>query len=366
MKGMARTSTREKTSAQLKVAMVIPSEKKCGISTYSHFLSDELKKIPTISTHLVENVCNNDIFSYAAFARRLESEADVIHIQYEFGRFGKVGISGVATPFFYRSFNSPRKIITTLHELPQSKNPLVYFFQKMFLGIIVEKSGTVIVHTHQMHDFLRTAFPTHAEKIMMIPHGMYIPPFTKKAPRPRELRGKKVIGFFGFLAPHKNVEAVIDALAQLPADYAALVAGEATDQNYAQLLHQRAVEKGVSSRIRWEGFVPEERMSDVFSWIDVVIFPYTRVTESGILHLALGRKKIVLTSKLPAFEEIESQYECISTFSDVNDLVQKIQSVIKSKKNRTVLLAGMEKFVRERNWKTIAHRHEEIYRKTSK
>lgn len=362
---MALRETKPTAPTLVNVALVIPSQKECGVYTYSHFLLDGFTSSERTKIEPVSNTCGNNLLSYAAFARDLESTHNIVHIQYEFGRFGKIGVSGAGTPFFYGAFLHPERVITTLHELPQIRNKIVHFFQQWFLNIIVEKSAKIIVHTQHMKTILHQWFPAQAEKIVVIPHGMYAPTKRPVEKRPAFLHGKKVIGFFGFLAPHKNVEAIIDALSLLPEEYTALIAGGASDENYAAALRQRAREKGVSSRIHWEGFVSNERMNDVFSWMDVVIFPYKSVTESGALHLALGSQRLVLASNLPAFKEIENHYGCISTYSNDAELVSQIRSLTTNSKMRKTLVAGMKKFIHERNWKKISQDHIAIYQKVS-
>ncbi len=343
------------------IAMVIPSHKECGVYTYAHFLADGLKTIPSLNVKTVTNQCGNNLLAYPRFARELETKYDVVHIQYEFGRFGKIGVSGIATPFFYNAFTKNEKIITTLHELPQTSNNVIHFFQRFFLKSILEKSARIIVHTRHMQKKIGEWYPVHASKVVWIPHGMFMPPKIKHSPRPAFLKEKKVIGFFGFIVPHKNVEAIIDALKELPAEYVALIAGGARENDYLETLHERARRAGVESRIHWTGFIPDEKQSETFSWMDLVIFPYKNVTESGALHLALGNQRMVLTSQLPAFEEIKQTYGCLSTYSDERDIASQIVSLLSSKAKQKLISTGMKKFISERNWKTVARKHADVY-----
>jgi glycosyltransferase involved in cell wall biosynthesis len=348
----------------LRVGMVVPEEKNCGIYTYSSFLLEELQKIKGLEVESVSNTCGSDNEKYAGLAKYLGKSFDVVHIQYEFGRFGKFFVSGTSTPKFYHSFPPQTKVVTTLHELPKSKNPLIRFMHARFLSTILSCSHAIIVHTQEMAR-LKEQYPSHADKIHVIPHGMVTPKVLKeKTNLPSSLKGKKIIGFFGFVVPHKQVEKLIEALPSLPSEYVLVIAGGMQGhEEYVSSLRQKAEELGVSSRIQWTGFVDESKISEVLSWMDVVVFPYRQVTESGTLHIAVGHHRIILTSKLEAFEEIENTYGCLRTFSDADEMVSLIQSLITDKQIRKEMVSSMKRFTLDRNWKSVAQEHVNLYRK---
>lgn len=345
-----------------RVGMVIPEEKNCGISTYSSFLLSELKNVKGLAVESVSNTCGSDHHQYVGLAKYLGKTFDLVHVQYEFGRFGKFLVSGTSTPAFYHAFPFHTKVVTTLHELPKSKNPLVRFMQERFLSTIISRSNAIIVHTQEMAR-LKEKYPAHAHKIHVVPHGMVVPKVLKeKTHLPPFLKGKKVIGFFGFVVPHKQVESLIEALPSLPSEYVLVIAGGTQGhEEYVVSLKQKAEELGVSSRIHWTGFVPESNISEVLSWMDVVVFPYRQVTESGTLHIALGHHRIVLASQLEAFREIEDAYGCLRTFTGADDMVSLIESLATNKKVREKMVECMERFAHDRNWKTVAHQHADLY-----
>lgn len=347
----------------IRIGMVVPGEKNCGISTYSSFLLHELQKIKGWKVESVSNTCGSDNEKYVGLAKYLDKSFDVTHVQYEFGRFGKFFVSGTSTRAFYGAFPPQTRVVTTLHELPKSKNPLIRFLHEHFLSTIVSRSNAVIVHTQEMAR-LKEKYPSHAHKIHVIPHGMVTPKILKeKTNIPPSLKGKKVIGFFGFVVPHKQVEKLIEALPSLPPEYVLVVAGGTQGHDaYVSSLQQQAEKLGVSSRIHWTGFLEESKISEVLSWMDVVVFPYRQVTESGTLHIALGHHRIILASKLDAFEEIENTYKCLRTFSDTNEMKSLIQSLVTDEKIRKEMVSNMKRFTQDRNWKTVAQEHGNLYR----
>jgi glycosyltransferase involved in cell wall biosynthesis len=349
------------SSMAIHVGMVVPEERNCGIYTYSHFLLSELEKTKGMEVESVSNTCGSGNEKYAGLAQYLGKSFDIVHIQYEFGRFGKFFVSGTSTSAFYKSFPTHTNVVTTLHELPKSKNPFIRFMHERFLSTILSRSNIIIVHTQEMAR-LKEKYPTHAHKIIVIPHGMVTPKILAEKTRlPSHLKGKKIIGFFGFVVPHKNVDQLIEILPSLPPEYVLVIAGGTQGhEEYVSSLMPKAEELGVSSRIHWTGFVEDSKISEILSWMDVVVFPYRQVTESGTLHIALGHHRNVFTSDLPAFKEIENEYGCLRTYANTDELLQMLREwdIEEWKKE---MGKGIEKFTRERNWKTVASLHAEVY-----
>lgn len=347
------------------IAMVLPPEKNCGIVTYSNYLLHELEKLKGLHVETVVNHAHSDFGKYGELAHQLQNQFDVIHVQFEFARFGKLLVSGAGTPFFYNAFSPHARVITTLHDLPPKNQLIVQTLQRFFLSFVMSKSVTVIVHTDESAEQLRLLYPTHAHKIVVIPHGMLShKSYSTKKNLPAALKGKKVIGAFGFPAPHKHFESIIEALAELPEDYVAVMgvgAQNPSHEAYLEQLKRYANERGVSNRIIWHGFVAEEKMAEVFSWMDVVVFPYTRVTESGALHLALAHRKAVVARDLPTFAEIAQKHQSVKLFSSPLELVKEIRLLAENVPERKRLIKNIDDIIAARNWKAVAEQHKQLY-----
>ena len=286
-------------------------------------------------------------------------------MQFEFARFGKLLVSGAAAPFFYSAFSKQARVITTLHDLPPKNQFIIQTLQRFFLSFVMRTSMNVIVHTDESAEQLRILYPSNAHKIVIIPHGMLARNhFSVKKNLPAALKGKRVIGAFGFPAPHKHFESIIEALAELPKDYVAVMgmgAQNPSHEAYLEQLKTYANARGVSNRIIWYGFVAEEKMAEVFSWMDVVVFPYTRVTESGALHLALAHRKAGVARDLPTFSEIAQKHQSIKLFSTTPELVKEIRSLAENLPERKRLIKNIDGIVATRNWKAVAEQHKQLY-----
>ena len=87
------------------------------------------------------------------------------------------------------------------------------------------------------------------------------------------LAGRRVIMTFGRLVSaerHKGFDEVLDVLPRLPPDIVYMIAGTGSDR---ARLERRARELGVSDRVIFTGFVPEEEKADYYNLADLYVMP---------------------------------------------------------------------------------------------
>lgn len=88
---------------------------------------------------------------------------------------------------------------------------------------------------------------------------------------PRAHRGLRplTVGFVGRLVGEKGVDLILEALRDVQ-DARAIVVGEGPDR---EALATRAASIGVDSRVEWRGYVPHDRVGDVYGDMDVLAVP---------------------------------------------------------------------------------------------
>jgi glycosyltransferase involved in cell wall biosynthesis len=89
------------------------------------------------------------------------------------------------------------------------------------------------------------------------------------------LEGRRVILFLASLDPRKNLETVIDAVAQSPTlrSSCALVIAGTGEPRYVASLKARAAAGGLLERIVWLGHVDGSRKKEAFAAADVFVLP---------------------------------------------------------------------------------------------
>ena len=133
----------------------------------------------------------------------------------------------------------------------------------------------------------------------VIPHGIEdVTPMARDAARRQlALDDRFVVLCFGFLAPYKGIELVLDAAGKMRADIQVVIAGGehprmADGNSFGAELRER-----YGDVARFTGWVPDGDVSAWFSAADLCVFPYPKpFASSGVLALALAHGAPVLLS----------------------------------------------------------------------
>ena len=115
---------------------------------------------------------------------------------------------------------------------------------------------------------------------------------------------KKTLLFFGLVRPYKGLKYLIQAVGHVvkSVDCVLLVAGEFYDskEEYLSLVKQLGLEKHIVIR---DEYVKNEDVSVYFASADVVVLPYVTATQSGIVQIAFGLNKPVITTNVGGLPE---------------------------------------------------------------
>src|SRR4029077_7235667 len=123
-------------------------------------------------------------------------------------------------------------------------------------------------------------------------------------------RGNKVILFFGFIRQYKGLEYLLEAFKEIKEqveDAMLLIAGKVSDedraefQHYSKLLAQ-FVDKD-SVRCVTE-YISIDKIEYFFSAADVVVLPYIKPSQSGILLSAFAAGRPVIVTDTGGLSEI--------------------------------------------------------------
>lgn len=115
---------------------------------------------------------------------------------------------------------------------------------------------------------------------------------------------KKVILFFGLIRPYKGLKYLIEAMAVVvkSIDCVLWVVGEFYDSkdDYLTLIQELGLEGHI---VIHDEYVKNEAVSLYFSSADVVVLPYVAATQSGIVQIAFGLNKPVITTNVGGLPE---------------------------------------------------------------
>ena len=218
-------------------------------------------------------------------------------------------------PFFALSFGaianllaviSKTKVCFLCHNVLPHESTI---FDRLLLTCAFWQTNHFIVHSEEDEKNLRRLKPKAMIKRNIHPSYSIFGDFqsySKEEARRKlglDLKGKIVL-FFGLVRQYKGLKYLIRAMPDVVAalDCTLLIAGEFYDakSDYLELIEAC----GVGDRtIVVDQYISNEDVSAYFCSADVVILPYVDATQSGIVQIAFGLHKPVITTRVGGLPE---------------------------------------------------------------
>jgi beta-1,4-mannosyltransferase len=172
---------------------------------------------------------------------------------------------------------------------------------------IARRANLLLAHDEDTAARAAELLALGAARIAVVPHGSYegvYPPGEGRVAA-RETLGvdaERVVLFFGELRGHKDVDVLLDAFARIDRGAVLLVAGHPKDKAVAAALGAAADR---DPRLRFSpGFVPDQRVADLFAAADVAVVARGDGGTSGSLILALTFGVPVVAADRPTYREL--------------------------------------------------------------
>jgi glycosyltransferase involved in cell wall biosynthesis len=279
-------------------------------SKYSQYAMDGIELIPCWKF--------NSMFSVLDIRKQLKKiKPDVVIMNLQFMTFGEGKIPaalGLLTPWACKLLKIPSIII--LHNITETvkldtigmaeskwKGDLFLWIGKQLTKFIL-KADLVGVTISQYVDILKEKYKT--KNVILLPHGNFELPERKYLPDPLPYINLMAFGKFG---TYKKVEVMLDATKILEKKYPdkkfiATVAG--TDNpNVKGYLDDVKKQYSDMKNLVFTGYIPEEKVADIFHDSTFIIFPYTTTTgSSGILHQAGSYARACILPKIDDLERV--------------------------------------------------------------
>ena len=111
------------------------------------------------------------------------------------------------------------------------------------------------------------------------------------------------------------------------------------------------------------GQFPQHTFDTIICGSDVVVLPYERGAQSGIMAQCFAFGKPVVTSDLLAFKRILEHTGGGVICRTKDDYIKNISNILKDAKTRQTLQANISNYVQnEAKWSRVARKHMEVYR----
>ena len=264
-----------------------------------------------------------------------------------------------------------KRVIFTAHNVNAGKRDQNdSWLNRISLKVQYSLCDHVFVHTDGMKSEMTSEFRIPERKVSVIPFGInntVQSTSLSSAEAKRQLGtsgGDKALLFFGNIAPYKGLEYLISAFAELlnkDRSYRLIIVGKPKgSEGYWKQIHQRIARSGIRDRVieRIE-YIPDEETELFFKAADVLILPYTRVFQSGVLFLGYSFGLPAIASDVGTLKEeiIEGQTGFVFKPQDSSDLASKIDKYFRSELFRDLETrrAEIKAYANERySWDKVA------------
>jgi glycosyltransferase involved in cell wall biosynthesis len=161
----------------------------------------------------------------------------------------------------------------------------------------------VIVHNRFSKESFEKSF-AFKKPISIISHGNYIP-FVEMLPLPKR---KKLINllFFGQIKEVKGLDTLLKAMQLVMTvnqNYRLKIVGrpwKTSAGRYETMIRELGLSEVVSTQFN---YIEHAKVLEYYEWADIVVLPYKRIYQSGVLLLSWSYGRTVIASDLDPFTE---------------------------------------------------------------
>lgn len=203
-----------------------------------------------------------------------------------------------------------RKIVVTAHDVESFVDTLEV---PRLSRLAYAMAHRIIAHNQTSRAELIARLSVDSSRIRVIPHGSYIGLIQALPPQGIARADLKldvssyVVLFFGQIKQVKGLDVLLRAVAELAPAYPGLqllIAGRPWHTQFSE--YQELIDKlEIKSRCNlYVRYIADDEVADFFSAADLVVLPYRRIYQSGVLLMAMSYAKPVIVSDLSGMTEV--------------------------------------------------------------
>jgi len=236
-------------------------------------------------------------------------------------------------------------------------------------------ADALIVHTEQSRRELLAQFQLDPARVAVIPHGHYLPYTGEALIARQEARARlgldleqPVLLFFGQIKQVKGLDTLLCALPAVLAVHPQallLIAGQVWKDDwgrYQALIDELALAAHVRARI---AYIPDEDVAAYYRAADVVVLPYRRIYQSGVLLMAWSYARPVVASSIGGLaEEVwHGETGLLVPADDPAALAGALSELLADRSRAEAMGAAGRRLVEQKfAWDKIAARTADLYR----
>jgi D-inositol-3-phosphate glycosyltransferase len=262
------------------------------------------------------------------------------------------------------------KVVLTVHDVSSFSNSSN---SSIIEKLIYKLTDRIITHNEFSKLEILNVNADSSSCISIVPHGSYTPfiniQYDKE--KSKEQLGipnnRRILLFFGMIKKVKGLEVLLSALkgvVKKNPDVLLVIAGRVWENDFSA--YQKIIDENNLSEyiLLHTKFIPQEDVEHYYCASDLVILPYKKIYQSGVLMMTLSYERPALVSDLPPLKEIISDTENGFLFKaeNVSDLTAKLNSILSDEGlMEEVRVKGAELINTKYDWGEIGRQTKQAY-----
>jgi len=263
-----------------------------------------------------------------------------------------------------------RRVVITAHDV----EPFVQALSVPRLALwVYRQADAVIAHNNVSKMELIDKLQVPETKISVIPHGNYLhmlQPLPDQGTARRKLGlplDSKVMLFFGQIKDVKGLDLLLEAMPNILAKHPnalLLIAGKpwkSDFSSYERKMEELGIRDACITHIR---YIPDSEVPFYYSAADLVVLPYRRIYQSGVLLMAMSYGKATIASNLPGMKEVITDGKSGLLFNSGNagSLAERVSDGLNNMgKLTTIEKEALELMKRRYDWRIIGGATHTLY-----
>ncbi len=299
--------------------------------------------------------------------------------------FTKEKLDLLHIPVFNAPLLYPGKYVLTIHDLIKhdskgldttTRSMWMYFFLRagylLLSSLITKRASHIIVPTEFVKKDVTARLRVPAHKVSVTYEAvsgslkdLVLSEKEKKQTLSKYQLSQPFLVYTGNVYPHKNIDILIDAVCQhnqekeVDVDLAIICARSI----FWERLNKKIQDRGVGEHIKLLGFLDDNEISRLYSLALALVHP-SKMEGFGLTGLeAMNVGLPVVSSNASCLPEVYGDAALFFDPNSLDDLVKKINQIIKDSELRTSLAAKGYQQAKKYSWQKMATQTKNIYDK---